>query len=85
MRSFLFCGHRGTDKTLVTPEIATETRAVLYDLSSHTIKDVSIHSKKQSEKLIAMVMMTAKKYQSAVINIDECEKVFVGKKKRKRG
>lgn len=32
-----------------------------------------------------MVMLSAKKYQPAVVYLDECEKVFAGKKKRKKG
>lgn len=34
---------------------------------------------------MAMVMVTAKKFAPALIYIDECEKVFAGKKKKKKG
>jgi len=41
--------------------IATETRSIIYDLSPGTIVDV-YQSKTDGEKMIAMVMMSAKKY-----------------------
>lgn len=34
--------------------------------------------------MIAMVMMSAKKYAPAVVYIDECEKIFTGKKKKNK-
>lgn len=64
--------------------IATETRAIIYDLSAYNVNENYNTSKSDSEKMIAMVMMSAKKYQPAVIYIDECEKIFPGKKKKKK-
>lgn len=85
VRSFLFYGPAGTGKSQVMRAIATETRSIIYDLSSYTVNDNYNTSKSDSEKMIAMVMMSAKKYQPAVIYIDECEKIFAGKKKKKKG
>ena len=85
VRSFLFYGPAGTGKSQVMRAIATETRAIIYDLSAYTVNDNYNTSKSDSEKMIAMVMMSAKKYQPAVIYIDECEKIFAGKKKKKKG
>jgi SpoVK/Ycf46/Vps4 family AAA+-type ATPase len=35
--------------------------------------------------MVAMVMMSAKKYAPSLIYIDECEKIFAGKKKKQKG
>lgn len=35
--------------------------------------------------MVAMVMMVAKEYQPSIIYIDECEKIWPAKKKRKKG
>ena len=85
VRSFLFYGPGGTGKTQLVRAIATETRAMIYDLSPYTIQDRYNTSKNEGEKMIAMVMMSAKKYQPAVVYIDECHKIWQGKKKRKKG
>ena len=85
VRSFLFYGPTGTGKSQVIRAIATETRSVIYDLSPYTIADTYNSGKSDSEKLVAMVMLSAKKYQPAIVYIDEIEKVFPGKKKRKKG
>lgn len=60
--SFLFYGPQGTGKTAIARAIATETRAVIYDLSPYTIKDVYTERKTDGDKMVAMVMMTAKFY-----------------------
>ena len=83
VRSCLFYGPAGTGKTQVVRAIAHETRAVVFDISPIVIKDVYLQ--KEGEKLVAMVMVAAKKYAPALIYIDECEKVFAGKKKKKKG
>jgi IQ and AAA domain-containing protein len=80
--SFLFYGPPGTGKTQMVRAIATETRSIMYDLSPNTIKDVYNADKKDAEKLVALTMMAAKKYGPSIIYIDECEKVFPGKKKK---
>jgi len=85
VRSILFYGPAGTGKTQVVRSIATETRSIVYDISPIVIKDVYNQDKKDGEKMIAMVMVTAKKYAPSLIYIDECEKVFPGKKKKKKG
>ena len=85
VRSILFYGPAGTGKTQVVRSIATETRAIVFDISPIVIKDVYNQDRKEGEKLVAMVMVTAKKFAPALIYIDECEKVFAGKKKKKKG
>jgi len=80
-RSVLFYGPPGTGKTLVARAIAHETASMVFDLSPLAIEG-TFHEKKGDEKLVASVMTVAKKYQPAVIYIDECEKTFPGKKKK---
>lgn len=41
-------------------------------------------AKKEEEKLVASVMVTAKEYQPSIIYIDECQKVWPIKKKGKK-
>jgi IQ and AAA domain-containing protein len=84
--SFLFYGPAGTGKTLVVRAVVAETNSILFDLSPINI-DGKYIAKKEEEKLIASVMVTAKEYQPSVILIDECEKVWPAKKKgaKKKG
>ena len=84
VKSFLFYGPAGTGKTQVVRAIVAETRSVLFDLSPLSIQNVYNSDKKETEKLVAMVMLAAKEYQPSVIYIDECEKVFPGKVKGKK-
>ena len=83
-RSYLFYGPAGTGKTQVVRAIVSETRSVLFDLSPLSIQNVYNSDKKETEKLVAMVMLAAKEYQPSVIYIDEVEKVFPGGKKGKK-
>jgi len=85
VRSFLFYGPAGTGKTLVVRAIAYETRSIVYDLSPLSIETVYAQDKKDSEKMIAMVMSAAKEYGPSIIYIDEAEKVWPAKKKKKKG
>ena len=85
VRSVLFYGPAGTGKTQVVRAVATETRAIVYDISPIVIKDVYNVDKKEGDKMVAMVMVCAKKYAPSLIYVDECEKVFPGKKKKKKG
>ena len=90
VRSFLFYGPAGTGKTLVVRAIATETRSVVFDISPLSIEGVFCNDRRDSEKMIAMVMIAAKEYAPSLIYIDECEKVWPakakkGKKKKKGG
>ena len=84
-RAFLFYGPAGTGKTLVVRAVATETRSVVFDLSPLSIEGVFANDKRDSEKMIAMVMVAAKEYAPSLIYIDECEKIWPGKKKKKKG
>jgi SpoVK/Ycf46/Vps4 family AAA+-type ATPase len=83
--SFLFYGPAGTGKTQIVRAVSTETRAIVYDISPQVIKDCYNADKKEGEKLVALVMVAAKKYGPSIIYIDECEKIFAGKKKKKKG
>ena len=82
VRSFLFYGPAGTGKTLVVRAIATETRSVVFDLSPLSIEGVFAQDRRDSEKMVAMVMTAAKEYAPSIIYIDECEKVWPGKAKK---
>ena len=82
VRSFLFYGPAGTGKTLVVRAIASETRSVVFDLSPLSIDGVFAQDKKDSEKMVAMVMTAAKEYAPSLIYIDECEKIWPAKKKK---
>lgn len=64
--------------------IASETNAVLFDLSPLSIDQKYIGGK-EHEKMVASVMVVAKEYQPSIIYIDECEKVWPGKGKKKKG
>ena len=75
VRSFLFYGPAGTGKTLVVRAIATETRSVVFDLSPISIENCYVSDKRDSDKMIAMVMIAAKEYAPSIIYIDEVEKV----------
>ena len=84
IRSFLFYGPPGTGKTLVVRACVSETNSILFDMSPINI-DGKYTAKKEEEKLVASVMVTAKEYQPSIIYIDECEKVWPAKKKGKKG
>ena len=85
VRSFLFYGPAGTGKSLVVRAIASETRSVIFDISPLSIEGVFAQDRKDSEKMVAMVMTAAKEYAPSLIYIDECEKIWPAKKKKKKG
>lgn len=82
--SFLFYGPSGTGKTMIVRACVTETNSTFFDLSPYNIEG-KYSQKKEEEKMVALVMCTAKEYQPSIIYIDEVEKVFPGKKKKKKG
>jgi len=57
----LFYGPPGTGKTLVVRAVVAETNSIFFDLSPLNI-DGKYVAKKEEEKLIASVMVTAKEY-----------------------
>jgi len=67
----LFYGPPGTGKTLIVRAVVHETNSVLFDMSPINI-DGKYTGKKEEEKLVASVMVTAAEYQPSVIYIDEC-------------
>ena len=83
-RSFVFFGPEGTGKTLVVRACVSETNSVMFDMSSDNTKG-KYNVGKDAEKLVAMVMFTAKHYQPSIIYIDDCHDVFPQKKKGKKG
>jgi len=84
VKGVLFYGPAGTGKTMMVRAIASETNALLFDLSPANIEN-KYAGKKEEDKLIASVMVVAKEYQPSIIYIDECEKVWPAKKKKKKG
>lgn len=85
VRSFLFYGPTGTGKTQVVRAIAYETKSIVFDLSPCNIDGQFAANRADTEKMIAMVMVCAKEYQPSIIYIDEAEKVWPAKKKKKKG
>jgi len=85
VRAFLFYGPAGTGKSLVVRAIASETRSVIFDISPLAIEGVFSADKKDSEKMVDMVMIAAKEYAPALVYIEECEKIWPAKKKKKKG
>lgn len=85
LASIIFYGPEGTGKTLMVRAVASETKAVVFDLSPASIIDKYIGNRADSDKLVAMVFKAAKAYQPSVIYIDEVEKIWPAKKKKKKG
>lgn len=81
VKAFLFYGPQGTGKTLVVRACVHETNSIFFDLSPINI-DGKYIGNKENEKLVASVMMVADEYQPSIIYIDECHKVWPGKKKK---
>jgi IQ and AAA domain-containing protein len=85
VRSFLFYGPTGTGKTQVVRAIASETKSMVFDLSPMNIDMKFNDSRQTTEKMVAMVFVVAKEYMPSVIYIDEAEKIWPAKKKKKKG
>lgn len=83
-RSFLFYGPQGTGKTQMVYAVANETKSVVYDLSPANIDGVLNTDKKETDKMLAMVFLSAKEFQPALVYVDEAEKVWKAKKKGKK-
>lgn len=85
VRAFLFYGPAGTGKTQVVRAIAHETKSLVLDISPQNIEGHFAASKNESDKMVAMVFIVAKEFEPSLIYIDECEKIFPAKKKKKKG
>ena len=88
IKSMLFYGPPGTGKTHVIEAIASETNAIVLDISPVVLERAKAYlggGKKKDDELIATVMFVAKEYQPSIIYIDEAEKVWPAKKKGKKG
>lgn len=87
VRSFLFYGPPGGGKTQVVRAIVSETKSVLFDMSPINLAggEAAKFPGKECEKLIAMVFIVAKAFEPSIIYIDEAEKVWPAKKKKKKG
>lgn len=81
----MFYGPEGTGKTLMVRACASETKSLVFDLSPVATLGQYATSKAEGDKMVAMVMKAAKAYAPSIIYIDECEKVFPGKKKKGKG
>ena len=86
VRSILFYGPGGSGKTLMVKSIASETGALLINLSSSNIGS-SFGGKEGATKLIHMAFTVAKEkaYAPVIIHIDNCHEFFMGKAKRGGG
>jgi IQ and AAA domain-containing protein len=85
VRAFLFYGPAGTGKTQVVRAIASETKSVVFDMSPQNIHGHFAASKAETDKMIAMVFVVAKEFEPSIVYIDEAEKVWPAKKKKKKG
>jgi ATP-dependent 26S proteasome regulatory subunit len=85
VRSILFYGPSGTGKTQVVRAIASETKSMVFDMSPMNIEGKFADNRASTERMIAMVFVVAKEYQPSIIYIDEAEKVWPNKAKKKRG
>jgi AAA+ superfamily predicted ATPase len=83
VRSILFYGPEGSGKTLVVRAIAAETKSLVFDLSPTAIHGQYACGKPETDKMIAMTMKAAKEFAPSIIYLDEAEKIFPAKKKRK--
>ncbi len=81
---FCFFGPHGSGKTLAIRALQTECDAMIVDLSPSTLQD-KYPKKDETAKMLYMAFTCAKKYQPAIIYIDEIEEIFkAGKKKKKK-
>ena len=62
----------------------TETNSVLFDLSPINIEGKFAETD-GNKILVAMTMVVAKAYQPSIIYIDECDRTWPAKKKKKKG
>jgi AAA+ superfamily predicted ATPase len=62
VRSILFYGPEGTGKTLMVRAVSSETKAVVFDLSPVAILGQYVATRKESDKMVAMVMKAAEAY-----------------------
>ncbi len=79
---FYFFGPHVAGKTLAIRALATETDAMVVGISPTTLGD-RFDDKVARLKMLYMAFTCAKNYQPAIINIDDCEMIFKGKKKKK--
>jgi len=85
VRSFLFYGPEGSGKSLMVRAIASETKSLVFDLSPVATLGQYVGGKSESDKMVAMVMKAAKAYHPAIIYLDEVERIWPAKKKKKGG
>jgi SpoVK/Ycf46/Vps4 family AAA+-type ATPase len=58
---------------------------MVFDLSPMNIDSKFAANRADTEKMIAMIFVVAKEYQPSLIYIDEAEKIWPAKKKKKKG
>ena len=82
LRTYLFYGPQGSGKSLMVRAIATETRALVLDISGYAVAD-RFPDKKRFQQMLVTTFRVALKYQPAIILIDGIEQYFPGKPKKK--
>ena len=82
-QTFFFYGPPGTGKSLMVRALATETRALVLDISPRIVAG-NFQSKAEREKMLYTVFTVAREYQPAIILINEAEHYFPAKKKKRK-
>ncbi|CAK65698.1 unnamed protein product (macronuclear) [Paramecium tetraurelia] len=78
----LFYGPHGSGKTHAVRALQTECDALILDLSPANIEN---KYQDKPDYLLSLAFKTAACFQPAIIYIDEIERIFKGKKKKKKG
>lgn len=86
-RTFMFYGPQGTGKSLMARAIASETNAIVLDISAYNVADRFKDNKKGFQQMLVTTFRVAKEFQPSIILIDEIEQYFPGKikKNKKKG
>ena len=86
MNFFHFFGPHGSGKSLAVRALQYETDSMIIDLSPSSWEklDVAYQDKEGIARILYMSFEVARKYQPAIIYIDEIEKIFKAKKKKKK-
>ena len=81
-RTFLLYGPQGTGKSLMLRAIATETNAMVLDISAYNVADRFKDNKKEFQRMLVTTFKVAREFQPSIIVIDEVEQYFPGKVKK---
>lgn len=83
-RTFLFYGPQGTGKSLMLRAIASESNAMVLDISAYNVADRFKDNKKGFQQMLVTTFKVAREFQPAIIFIDELEQYFPGKVKKNK-